>query len=237
MSLAGGPLSPDMKNIFRPLFVLLAVLVLFPACEENIDEAPTFVNWKERNRVAFLQTLGKAKEAIAQAKARYGNDWEAHCDWRVFRTYAMSPEAQATAADSIAVHILQRGAGLGSPLYTDSALVNYQGRLIPNELSEDEESRIKGAVFDYSGLSRDSAMIFNPDFCSPVHFLVSSTAEGFTTAFMFMHVGDMWRVYMPQELAYGSSATKSIPAYSTLSFVMQLKGYSRAGTPLPAVGK
>jgi FKBP-type peptidyl-prolyl cis-trans isomerase FklB len=37
-----------------------------------------------------------------------------------------------------------------------------------------------------------------------------------------MPVGSKWRVYIPYYLAYGSSGSTSIPAYSTLIFDMKL---------------
>ena len=44
---------------------------------------------------------------------------------------------------------------------------------------------------------------------------------------MRMHRGDRWRVYIPYQLAYGSSARSSIPAYSTLIFDLQLEDFWR----------
>ncbi len=209
---------------------MLLALCCFSACEETTEaEDLEFLNWKERNAAAFANTLSEAKAAVAQAKQQYGDDWEAHCDWRLYRTYALNDDVQANSTDTIAVRILQRGTGSGCPLYTDSVRVNFIGRYIPNELSDDVESRTKGEVFSYSGSSKDSVDVFSPEYSSPVMFLVSNTVEGFTTALMRMHIGDLWRIYIPQELGYGSNGSYT-RAYSTLVYDVQLKAYYRKGS-------
>ncbi len=219
-----------MLRYIHTILLILVALCVFTSCEETSDAEDTqYLNWEERNAAAFLNTLGEAKAAVAHAKELYGEAWEDHCDWRLYRTYTLSEEANARSTDTIAVRILQRGTGSGCPLYTDSVRVNFIGRYIPNELSEDFESRTKGEVFSYSGSSKDSVDVFSPQYSSPVMFLVSNTVEGFTTALMRMHIGDLWRVYIPQELGYGSSSGYT-RAYSTLIYDVQLKAYYRKGT-------
>ena len=44
-----------------------------------------------------------------------------------------------------------------------------------------------------------------------------------------MHRGDYWRIYVPSDLGYGSSATSSIPAYSVLIFDLTLVDFSPVG--------
>lgn len=218
-----------MKRILIPLLLLLAIVPLFTACEENATDDMEYVDWQSRNAQYFREKLSQAQAAIAAAKAAYGDDWEAHCDWRAYRTYALTEDAAATATDSICVQVLQRGTGSGFPLYTDSVRINYIGRLIPNAYSEDEAARTQGRVFSHSGLSRDSADVFNPNFSQPATLLVSNNVEGFTTALMRMRIGDLWRIYIPQELGYGETAISIVPSYSTLVYDVQLKAYYRAG--------
>lgn len=210
------------------LLAACALLAGLAACSENLDEENEYVDWKARNSEAFLLRLEEAKTAVAQAKAAYGDDWEAHCRWRLFRTYAIGDEAPADATDSICVEILEQGTGSGSPLYTDSVRVNYIGRLISTDLSQPLGTL--GEVFDHSGLSNRQEDVFDPNFAVPVTFLTSNLVEGFTTALQQMRIGDLWRVYIPQELGYGSGSTTTLPAYSTLIFDIQLKAYYRAGT-------
>ncbi len=218
-----------MKRILIPLLVLLGAMALFTACEENANDDLEYADWQPRNAQYFQEKLAQARQAIAAAKAAYGDDWEAHCDWRAYRTYALTEDAAATATDSICVQVLHHGTGSGFPLYTDSIRINYIGRLIPNPLSEDEAARTQGRVFDHSGLSRDSADVFDPDFSQPATLLVSNNVEGFTTAVMRMRIGDLWRIYIPQELGYGDRSVSIIPAYSTLVYDVQLKAFYRAG--------
>jgi len=47
--------------------------------------------------------------------------------------------------------------------------------------------------------------------------------DGWSLALQRMSVGSKWRVFIPYYLAYGSSGSSSIPAYSTLIMDMTLK--------------
>ena len=53
---------------------------------------------------------------------------------------------------------------------------------------------------------------------------MKSFTEGFGTALQYMVPGDDWMVYIPSELAYGSTASSAIPAYSTLLFRIHMVG-------------
>ena len=212
------------------LFVL-AACPLLTSCEENLGEENEYANWQARNSEAFRLRLAEAKQAIEQAKALHGEGWEQHCKWRLFRTYCLPDNAPAAATDTVCVEILQAGQGSGMPLYTDSVRINYIGRII----STDKEQPLGtlGEVFDHSGYSKDPADVFNPSFAVPATFLVSNTVEGFTTVLQQMHIGDLWRVYIPQELGYGSAASALLPAYSMLIFDVQLRSFYRAGVVPP----
>ena len=223
-----------MKRLFHSLILLLAATCTFTACSETDEEEDVqYSNWEARNTTYFQSILEKAKSAIAEAKAAHGDDWADYCDWRVYRTYAQDTTQTGEAADSIAVYISQRGTGSGYPLYTDSVRINYLVRLMPNELSTDEEARTKGRIVGYTGVNRDSSFVFSTDFCTPVTLATSNNLEGVTTALMRMRIGDLWRVYIPQQLGNGSTATTNIPAYSTLIYAIQLKAYYRRGTVVP----
>lgn len=219
-----------MKLKMCARLLLLAAALGFTACSESDGTEDTeYTNWQARNNDYFTQALRQAAAEVATAKAAYGDSWEEHCDWRVYRSYAKSATAEASASDSIAVRVLHKGTGSGYPYYTDSVRVNFIGRLMPNSLSTDLESRTKGLMFAYTGTVKDSAVVFSPEYCSPALLAVSNSVEGFTTALMRMRIGDRWRVYIPQALGYGSSATTTIPAYSTLIYDMELKAYYRKG--------
>lgn len=227
-----------MNTPKHALYAFLAVflLVLTPfvtACSET-DEDTTieWTDWAARNEAYFLEQMATARAAIAQAQAAYGDQWEAHCDWRVYKNYRLAVDDPGTAFDSICVQIVNRGTGSGCPLYTDSVRINYRGSLMPNPLSEAEVYR-KGYVFAFSGPSRDFDDVFSPVSASPQMFRVSELVQGFGTALMYMHIGDLWRVYIPANLGYGTTGQTYIPASSTLIYEIELKAYYRAGTTPP----
>ena len=123
------------------------------------------------------------------------------------------------------VRVVKNGSGSGCPLYTDSVLADYQGRLIPSATYRD------GYVFDQSWYGDEYAQAS----ARPAHLSVSGVVDGFTTALQNMHIGDNWVVYIPYQLGYYATAQSngSIPAYSTLIFDIHLRGYYRAGTAMP----
>lgn len=218
-----------MKRILTALMLLSGCLTAFTACEETEVTDPEYADWQARNAAWFATRMNEARNAIAQARADYGDDWEAHCAWRMYRNYARSPEPEVAVAatDSICVEILESGTGTARPLYTDSVRVNYIGRLMPTDRYPD------GYVFDHSGLSENPADVFSNSLGAPTKLAVSGTVEGFTTALQMMRVGDRWRIYIPQELGYGDSPVGSVPAYSATSFEVQLKGIYPVGTSVP----
>ena len=57
----------------------------------------------------IVERVIKVKAAVAQAQATYGEDWQAHCEWRVFRSYAKLYEGAVKPTDSICCRIVERG--------------------------------------------------------------------------------------------------------------------------------
>ena len=95
--------------------------------------------------------------------------------------------------------ILKQGNG-NIPSATDRVRVHYTGQLID------------GTVFD-SSVERGQ----------PAEFPVSGVIRGWVEALQLMPIGSKWRLYIPQELAYGSQgAGASIPPYSALIFDVEL---------------
>lgn len=212
-----------MKRNIAYIFLLLAAIPLFSACTEDEVEDPEYADWQNRNSAYFQEQISTARAAIVASKEAYGEAWEEHCPWRLFRTYTLPEGAPAATTDSIAVRIVERGSGSGSPLYTDSVHVNYIGRLIPTE------NYPQGKIFDHSGRTNRPEDVFSSLFARPVSMYVGNTVEGFCTAVMHMHIGDRWQVFIPQEMGYGTSNLSSIPGGSTLVFDLQLKSYTHAG--------
>jgi len=209
-----------MKRCFF-LLLLPITLVLLSACSEKEDPNPEYANWSTRNDAAFTDSLRLARTAMVQARSKWGDAWEEHCDWRVLHNYIKGPDAKADRYDSVVVHILQRGTGSGSPLSTDTVRVAYMGRLMPTSANP------AGKVFDYSGPSKLESDVFNPSLGTASKFAVSNLVVGFTTALQQMHVGDRWRIFIPAKSGYGNAAQTSIPAGSMLIFDLQLQQFWR----------
>lgn len=86
------------------------------------------------------------------------------------------------------------------PLYNSTVAIKYHGELY------------NGTRFDDSYSNTDSL----------TNFQVNNVVGGMTIALTNMHVGDSVRVVMPADLGYGSKASKTVPAYSTLLFNIKL---------------
>ncbi|MDR1644857.1 MAG: FKBP-type peptidyl-prolyl cis-trans isomerase [Tannerellaceae bacterium] len=96
--------------------------------------------------------------------------------------------------------VLRNGTGLKPIYYTSTVTVYYTGSLID------------GTVFDKAEY---------PDKL-PFETAVTDVIEGWRTALQYMHEGDRWEIWIPQELGYGTVAKSAIPAYSTLHFEMEV---------------
>lgn len=200
-----------MKKILYTLLCLVGMMA-FTSCSETDDETNEYENWKQRNDEYFNGIYTKAEASIKNESN----------DWKIFNCWSMVDNAVKDETKKIVVEVLQNGSGPGCPMYTDSVRVHYEGRMMPTA------EHPKGVVFDASW-SGD----YNPNTMVPAKFLAGGLVDGFTTALLHMHVGDRWRVYMPYDMAYGSSEQKTIPAYSTLIFDITLQAYSRPGYPMP----
>ncbi len=198
---------------------MMAVFAL-SSCKEDDDTTQEFENWQVKNETAFADTLSYAKKQIAAGN----EDWKVILNWSLQNqtpnTYTDGTSVNLTYkdADYIVVHVLERGSGTTSPMYTDSVRVSYSGRLLPSP------SYANGYVFDktYEGT-------YNKQTARLTTMGISSLVDGFATALLSMHTGDRWMVYMPYQLAYGTSGSSSgnIPAYSMLRFEMTLDSYFR----------
>ncbi len=200
-----------MKKLNIIALIALLVSPLFiGSCSENTDTVEEFPDWQARNETYFQNIYNIAMD-------------NADGSWKVIKNYSYEDTIELEPTKFIAVQVLEEGTGSGCPMYTDSVYVNYRGRLIPSTSYPD------GFVFDenYTG-------DYNPATAYPAEFYVGSLVDGFTTALQYMHIGDIWRVYVPYQLGYGSVEYGNIPAYSTLIFDIALIAYFRAnGTPTP----
>jgi FKBP-type peptidyl-prolyl cis-trans isomerase FklB len=96
--------------------------------------------------------------------------------------------------------VMQSGSGK-SPGATDRVTTHYHGALID------------GTVFD-SSITRGE----------PATFAVNQVIAGWTEALQLMKEGDKWRLFVPQDLAYGASPRPGGPIepYCTLIFEVEL---------------
>ncbi len=212
----------------------VGVLALFMAsCSESDGSWDPYANWQSRNAAWYEQVSDSARTAIAEAKAKYGDAWEEHCEWRRYKSlYKDANYDTKKSTDSICVHIIKSGSRVGDvqmPYITDSVRVNYRGYLMPAQYED-----VNGALYeDMLVFDQSYYGELNTATAAPSLMPVGSTVEGFATALQNMVPGDDWYVYIPQEMAYGSSASGSIPAYSTLKFRLNLVALYRAGSGVP----
>jgi len=105
-----------------------------------------------------------------------------------------------TTASGLQYEVLESGASSGtSPKATDAVLAHYEGRLIDGE------------IFD-SSIQRGE----------PVQFALNQVIPGWTEGLQLMKPGDKWRLFIPYELAYGSTGSGPIPPFSVLVFDVEL---------------
>ena len=189
------------RNAFHILVFLLAVAGL-SSCKEDDNTVEEYPDWQAKNEAYFNNLY---KEAVSEA----GTNPKV----KVIRKWSL-PETRKNPEDFIVVKVLKQGTGTQLPLYTDTALVHYQGRLLPSTTFP------KGRIFDQSWTTTE----FNPSTNVPRKFAISSVVDGFATALQNMKAGDRWLIYIPYQLGYGPKGNNGIPAYSTLVFDVTLAG-------------
>ena len=209
-------------------FTLIAGVICGMAlcsCSENDGEGNEYANWKPRNESYFSKIMQTTGDSIAYAKRVYGEKWEEFSNRRQFLCFSRQFDAAHKQTDSIAVEILKRGADNGVlPYSNDSVRVAYRTLLIPTD------QHPTGLVVDHSGFSSEYNKVFDRTTMAPSTFCVSALVHGVSTALLYMHRGDRWRITMPSDLAYGARASGTIPKYSTVVFEMELVEIYRKGT-------
>ena len=189
------------KSVLCSFFFILFSLA-FSACAESDDEEQLgeYADWQARNEAYFL-TLEDSLNSNPAV-------------WRKLRTYSMTDKATTANTDYVYVKVLQTSELTElteSPIYTDTVRVAYRGRLIPSA------SYPQGYVFDQTYVGN-----FDLRTTDVSNLAVKGYVDGFATALQHMHIGDQWRIYIPYQLGYGTTAKSSIPAYSTLIFDLVL---------------
>lgn len=162
--------------------------------------------------------------AIFSASSCNGTDeWDTYEQWRKENEKWVSQQGSLIAPDGkayyervnaewnrgayVLMHFFNdRNATAGnlSPMWTSTVQVKYKGRLYND------------VAFDSSYTAVDSLFT-----CAP-----GDVIAGWGLALQNMHVGDSARVIIPWQLAYGSTSTGTIPAYSALQFDIKLVNIS-----------
>ncbi len=110
-------------------------------------------------------------------------------------------EGVVTLPSGLQYLVLKEGTG-PKPKATDKVLVHYEGRLID------------GTIFD-SSIQRGE----------PISFPVTGVIQGWVEALQMMKVGSKWKLFIPENLAYGArGAGGQIGPYATLIFEVELLG-------------
>lgn len=121
-------------------------------------------------------------------------------------------EGVKTLKSGLQYEVLKAGKGGKSPKPTDTVTINYEGKLLDDQ------------VFDSSYARRQ-----------PVTLTVNQFIKGWIEAMQLMKVGDKWRLFVPADLAYGDEARHDpagreiIPPGSTLVFDVELLGINERG--------
>lgn len=105
-----------------------------------------------------------------------------------------------TTASGLQYEVIKLGTGK-RPTSQQTAIVHYTGMLVD------------GKVFD-SSLQRGQ----------PAELPVGGVIPGFSELLQLMPAGSKFKAYLPNELAYGSQGTSSIPPGSVLVFELELLG-------------
>ncbi|MGO1296941.1 MAG: FKBP-type peptidyl-prolyl cis-trans isomerase [Vibrio sp.] len=148
-----------------------------------------------------IDEINQALQAIHQRaeEARQELSKAAAAEGEVFlKDNALRPEV--TVLDSgLQYEIITEGAG-EIPTSDKTVRVHYHGQLTD------------GSVFD-SSVQRGE----------PVEFPVTGVIQGWVEALQMMPAGSKWKLYVPQDLAYGErGAGAAIPPYAALVFEVEL---------------
>lgn len=232
-----------ITNNIHKIVLALAVIISMAACSsDDNDTVDEWGNWQEKNDTYWSNLYASAQRNIAAGDST----------WKIIPNWAITNQQSATTGatltydptDYIIVHVENVGKGSTSPMYTDSVSIHYLGRLIPST------TYTSGLIFDASYNYTDG---YNLATMRPYVAQANAFITGFTTALLNMHEGDRWTVYIPYNMAYGSSSpgnssanygsytysssssSSSIQPYSNLIFDITLVDFYAHGEKVPTI--
>jgi len=179
------------------LFLLLSIvgIILLSSCEETV----TFDDLhKTENEAAFAAIAGNSEYTKIESQSKAG--------------FIMYKE-------------LVDGDG-ARPLFSDQVKVQYTGWYKidwtkPDTYTDEEGKLIKNKqIFDSTANRGNIPSTLKV--ATSINSYDGGIIDGFSTALQHMEVGDKWEVWIPWQLGYGSSASGTIPAYTTLVFEIEL---------------
>lgn len=240
--ISGANVSHRIAGI--PALGLMLLMMLFMAsCSEDDDSTYEWENWKSKNDTYWATLYQQTKQKIADGDST----WKIIPLWTLATQQSTTGEALSyDSTDYIIAHVETEGTGTESPLLTDTVQIHYLGRLIPSPSYSD------GLIFD---ASYDYTNGYDLRTMRPYTGSCNSFISGFITALLNMHKGDKWKVYIPYQLAYGSSTPGSssssaygitystsssssdtgIQPYSDLIFEITLANFYHHGETVPTV--
>jgi len=149
------------------------------------------------------QNIARQKEQEikrAQMEKLYG-EWKKENE--AYMEKIAKQEGLSKLENGVYYEVIEEGKG-AIPADTNRVKVNYEGRLIND------------TVFD-SSYKRNE----------PATFRCNQVIPGWTNALTHMPVGSKWKVYIPQDQAYGEREAGQIKPFSTLVFTIELLGIEK----------
>lgn len=226
------------KSILWLIALVISLSFGFASCAEDTTVEDPYADWQTRND-RYLDSIADV------ARTNRDGKWMCVQNYKIWDEsltsvgggITVSGGSQYERTDTVYIHFLEYGPqeGKAAEFTTDSVSVYYYGTLINGE-------RFDG---NYQG-DWDSEL--TPQIYSPTTFCLGGLVSGWQTALMPSHdgtyegmkPGDRVDLFVPYQMAYGSSGMGNIRGYSVLRFHMRLEeiihpkgpdGRSRAALP------
>ena len=225
-----------MKSLFKTIAFIVTIVSIGTifSCSDDEQTYDPYHDWQARNTEWFASVADSARTAIAKARAQYGDDWQEHCQWRMYKRLDHAQDYNTgNLTDSICVRVVNQGTGDYSPTWSDTIRLSYRGWMMPTTYRlYDADNQLVDSLMQ-EVIDQSYYGVFDAQTAAPVLSPTSAFITGYSTALQYMVEGDDWMVYIPQQLAYGTSDHGTIPAYSTLLFRIHLAAIYPAGSGVP----